>query len=111
MPMNEASWKTQLSPYLRDMLARHGLEDSVCLADALPDWNETDLRDAFWPACKALAGNMALLENSTSPDGGEKVLSIDGQPALVSEDIWSFQAWAGRELMDRIAQAMQQVTR
>lgn len=92
--------------YPRGMLRRHGLIDAQDLAARLPDWSEQRLRDAFWPACASIRETQIELERSWGIDGGEQVLSFNGLPLFVSQDIWSFQVLAGAELMDSLVAAL-----
>lgn len=92
--------------YPLGMLRRHGLIGAQDLAQRLPDWTEQQLRDAFWPAYRAIRETETELERSSGIDGGERVLALNGQPIFVSEDNWNFQVLAGPALMDRLVAAL-----
>ena len=96
----------QFPLYPLGMLRRHGLIGAQDLAERLPDWTEGQLRDAFWPAYRAIRETETELERSLSLDGGERVMALNGQPIFVSEDSWNFQVLAGPELMDRLVAAL-----
>jgi len=93
--------------YPLGMLRRHGLIGAQDLAQRLPGWSEHQLREAFWPAYRSIRRSEAELERCVGPDGGERVLRLNGQALFVSEDCWNFQVLAGAELMDALVQALQ----
>ena len=92
--------------YPLGMLRRHGLIGAQDLAQRLPDWTEQQLREAFWPAYRAIRATETELERMRGIDGGEQVRLLNGQPIFVSEDSWNFQVLAGPELMDRLVVAL-----
>ncbi|ALN62914.1 hypothetical protein GLA29479_2043 [Lysobacter antibioticus] len=93
--------------YPLGMLRRHGLADAQDLAERLPSWSESELREAFWPAYRAIRVTETELERCGGIDGGERVLQLNGQPIFVSEDIWNFQVRAGAELMAALVAALE----
>jgi len=48
--------------YPLGMLRRHGLVGAQDLAERLPSWSETELREAFWPAVWPAVFMLATLE-------------------------------------------------
>lgn len=93
--------------YPRGMLRRHGLLDAHDLADYLPDWSETQLREDFRRGLDAIGGSAEfVLEQNLGLDGGETVLRVHGLPLLLSDDIWNFQVLAPPELLRPLAEAM-----
>lgn len=93
--------------YPLGMLRRHGLVGAQDLAERLPSWSETELREAFWPAYRAIRASETELERHFGIDGGERVLRLNGQPIFVSEDIWNFQVVAGAELIEALVDALE----
>ncbi|MGO0999980.1 hypothetical protein [Lysobacter sp. CA196] len=93
--------------YPLGMLRRHGLVGAQDLAERLPSWSESELRDAFWPAYRAIRTTDIELEQCFGIDGGERVMQLNGQPIFVSEDIWNFQVRAGADLMDALVAALE----
>ena len=106
--MNEpADPEDQYPLYPRGMLRRHGLLEAHDLADYLPDWSETQLREGFWPGLDAIGGSGEfVLEQNLGLDGGETVLRVHGLPLLLSDDIWNFQVLAPPELLRPLAEAL-----
>lgn len=93
--------------YPLGMLRRHGLVGAQDLAERLPSWSESELREAFWPAYRAIRASESELERSFGIDGGERVVRLNGQPIFVSEDVWNFQVLAGPELIDALVAALE----
>lgn len=106
--MNEPADPEDRYPlYPRGMMRRHGLLDAHDLADYLPGWSETDLREGFWAGLDAIGGSgERVLEQNLGMDGGETVLRVHGLPLLLSDDIWNFQVLAAPELLRPLAEAM-----
>lgn len=98
-----------LSPYLRELLHRHGLDGALALSDALPDWDESALRDWFPAAWQAIAAQSDCIGRHLSPEGGESIYRTPGGIVVVSDDIWYFDAWASPDSMSSIAATMQQL--
>lgn len=93
--------------YPRGVMRRHGLLDAQDLADYLPGWSETELREGFWPGLEAIGGSSEfVLEQNLGLDGGETVLRVHGLPLLLSDDAWNVQVLAAPELLRPLAGAM-----
>ena len=81
--------------------------DAQDLADYLPGWSETELREGFWPGLEAIGGSGEfVLEQNLGLDCGETVLRVHGLPLLLSDDAWNVQVLAAPELLGPLAGAM-----